>query len=101
MNATSSKTSADWKKNFDSLPEDHRNALCFLAIHAAPFRKIRIQELCGCMNSPPDPSGGKKPLFSPGYVRRNTWDQNKVKRILDELEKLGWIDFNAEGFPHC
>jgi len=101
MNTSSSKIDpTSWKKAFDALPRDHKNSLCFLALYAAPVRKIRIQEFCGCLNVTPDRSTGK-PLYPRSVLNKNTWDQNKIKKIIDELKQLGWIDLTAEGFLHC
>ncbi len=94
------KNTTHWKEAFDSLPVDHKNSLCFLAIYAAPVRKIRIQEFCGCMNEEPVKLG-ERMMYSKSTIRKSSWDQNKVKKIVDELQKLGWIDVTTEGFLHC
>ncbi|MCL2349785.1 MAG: hypothetical protein FWC50_16160, partial [Planctomycetaceae bacterium] len=96
----SNSITANWRESFESLPAQHRNALYFLAVCAAPVRKIRVQEFLGCLNLPPDPTTNR-PFFSPGIVRKNTLGLNQVKPIFEQLEQQGWIDFNPEGFPHC
>ena len=98
--SSSKKNSTHWKEAFDSLPDDLKNALCFLAIHAAPVRKIRIQECCGCMNLTPERVNGK-PCYSRSIVDKHSWNPNKIKKIVDELRQLGWIGITTEGFLHC
>jgi len=101
MNTSSSTIDPlSWRKAFDLLPTDSQNALYFLAIYTAPVRKIRIQEFCGCLNVPIDTATGR-PFLSRSIVNKNSWDQNKIKKIIDTLKQIGWIDVTADGFLHC
>jgi len=100
MNTSTSKiTLSSWKKSFDSLPTDHKNALYFIAIYAAPVRKIRVQEFCGCLNVTPV-NVNRRSAFTREVINKNMWDQNKIKKVAGELEKLGWIDVTP-GFLQC
>ena len=82
MNPSLSKNnSASWQKAFDALPADHKHALYFIAIHAAPIRKIRIQEACASLDA--------------------TTSRQDVLKKLDQLEQLGWFTRTPEGLYQC
>ena len=91
---------SNWRESFESLTTQQQNVLYFLAVYAAPVRKIRVQEFLGCLSLPLDPTTNK-PFFSKRIILDNTWHINKTKPILEQLEQLGWIDYNSEGLPHC
>jgi superfamily II DNA or RNA helicase len=100
MKSSQSKNPAsNEKESFESLPEQHKNTLYFLAIYAAPVRKIRIQEFLGCLDLPPDPTNRQFHFLR--ITHKNAFSKIQVKPIVERLEQLGWIDIDLEGFPHC
>ena len=89
-----------WKDRFDLLPEDWKNALFFFALHAAPMRLIRIQELCGCLQVEPDPKTNK-PIFSKSIIRKFTWHQANGRDCIDKLLNAGWIESPENALYSC
>jgi len=59
---------------------DHKNVLYFLALHAAPVRKNRIQEFCSYYGE----------LKAPA-----------VNTIVNKLKQNGWIDIDEKGMLQC
>ena len=75
-----------WQKAFGALPADHQHVLYFLAIYAAPIRKIRIQECCAAFEGTPNSPTGKA---------------SSTEKNIAQLEQHGWIEKTAEGRFQC
>ena len=93
MNTSSSKAKADLGKDlFDSLPADAQGLLAILAIHTAPIRHHRIQEICGCLDAKPDTETSQKPYYYAQTVRKSAWAKPRLNAAVAALQKAGVVD---------
>ncbi|MCL2347504.1 MAG: DEAD/DEAH box helicase, partial [Planctomycetaceae bacterium] len=101
MNTSLSKAKTDLGKElFDSLPSDAQTLLAILAIHTAPLRHHRIQEICGCLNAKPDTETSQKTYYYAQTIRKNAWAAQRFKAAVAALQKAGVVDL-PHGQAQC
>ena len=96
-----SKSAPDSLKDlFDSLPADAQHLLAVLAIHTAPMRNPRIQEICGCLDATPDRLYSHITYYNYQTIRMHTWAGARFKAAVAALEKTALID-RPHGYVQC